>query len=81
MDEVDAPDMVLIKRAQSDDGTVLVIQPLALSLALRELQALFSPEPRHLLGIDLPAFHAKKLSNLAIPVPAILFGQPDHCQT
>ena len=24
MDEVDAPDMVLIKRAQSDHGTVLV---------------------------------------------------------
>ena len=81
MHEVDAPDMVLVKRAKPDDRTVLMVQPLALSLTLRELQAFLSPKPGHLLCVDRPTFNAKQFCNLAIPVPTVLFGQPDHRQT
>jgi len=59
MDEVYAPDMVLIPGAQPDDRAVLVIEPLPLPLTLRYLETLFPPQPLALLVIDLPAFNTE----------------------
>jgi hypothetical protein len=33
------------------------------------------------LMIDTPAFNAEELSNLAVPVPSVLFGKPDQGKT
>jgi len=59
MDEVYAPDMVLILGAQPDDRAVLVVEALPLLVTLRYLEALFPPQPFDLLVIDLPAFNAE----------------------
>jgi len=59
MDEVYAPDMVLISGAQPDDRAVLVVEALPLLVTLRYLETLFPPQPFYLLVIDLPAFNAE----------------------
>ena len=59
MDEIYAPDMVLISGAQPDDRAVLVIEAFPLSMTLRYLETLFPPQPFYLLVIDLPAFNAE----------------------
>jgi len=59
MDEIYAPDMVLISGAQPDDRAVLVIEALPLPMTLRYLETLFPPQPFYLLVIDLPAFNAE----------------------
>jgi hypothetical protein len=59
MDEIYAPDMVLIFGAQPDDRAVLVIEALPLPVTLRYLETLFPPQPLYLLVIDLPAFNAE----------------------
>ena len=59
MDEIYAPDMVLISGAQPDDGTVLVIETLPFLVTLRYLETLFPPQPFDLLVIDLPAFNTE----------------------
>ena len=56
MDEIYAPDMVLISGAQPDDRAVLVIEAFPLLVTLRYLETLFPPQPFDLLVIDLPAF-------------------------
>jgi len=43
VDEVDGPDVVRMRWPQADGRTVLVIKPSALLMALRELQAFFTP--------------------------------------
>ena len=58
MDEVYAPDMVLILGAQPDDRAVLVVEALPLLMTLRYLETLFLPQPLYLLVIDLPAFNS-----------------------
>ena len=78
--EVDAPDVVRMRRPQADDRTVLVIEPSALLVPLRKLQPFFAPEPFHLLVVDLPAFDAQEFRYLAIAVPTVLLGQPDQSQ-
>ena len=80
MDEIYAPDMVLISGAQPDDRTVLVIEALPLPVALRYLEALFPPQPLYLLVIDLPAFNAKQLGNLPVAIAAILLCQSEQSQ-
>jgi len=45
MDEIYAPDMVLIFGAQPDDRAVLVIEALPLPMTLRYLETLFPPQP------------------------------------
>jgi len=80
MDEVYAPDMVLISGAQSDDGTVLVIEALPFLVTLRYLEALFPPQPLYFLVIDLPAFNAEQLGNLPVAIAAILLCQSDQSQ-
>jgi len=51
MDEIYAPDMVLISGAQPDDRAVLVIEALPLPVTLRYLETLFPPQPFYLLVI------------------------------
>jgi len=80
MDEIYAPDMVLISGAQPDDRAVLVIEALPLPVTLRYLETLFPPQPFYLLVIDLPAFNAKQLGNLPIAIAAILLCQSDQSQ-
>jgi len=59
MDEIYAPDMVLISGAQPDDRAVLVLEALPLPMTLLYLETLFPPQPFDLLVIDLPAFNAE----------------------
>ncbi|MFP6688973.1 MAG: hypothetical protein VCD31_06565, partial [Alphaproteobacteria bacterium] len=59
MDEIYAPDMVLISGAQPDDRAVFVIEALPLPMTLRYLETHFPPQPFYLLVIDLPAFNAE----------------------
>ena len=78
--EVDGPDVIGMGRAQPDDQAVLVIEPSALSVPLRQQKALFAPGPLNLLVVYLPAFNMQQLGNLAIAVAPILLRQPDQCQ-
>ena len=80
MNEVDAPDMVRMRRPEANDRTVLVIKPSALFVPLRELQSFFLPETLNLLMIDPPAFDAQEFQNLTIAVAPILLGQADQSQ-
>jgi len=59
MDEIYAPEMVLITGARPDDRAVLVIEALPLPMTLRYLETLLPPQPFYLLVIDLLAFNAK----------------------
>jgi hypothetical protein len=52
MDEIYAPDMVLILGAQPDDRAVLVIEALPLPMTLRYLETLLPPQPFYLFVID-----------------------------
>jgi hypothetical protein len=75
VDEIYAPDVVLIPGTQPDDRAVLVIEAFPLLVTLRYLEALFPPQPFYLLVIDLPAFNAKQLGNLPVAIiAAILFA-------
>ena len=80
MDEVYAPDMVLIPGAQPDDRAILVIQTLPLPVTLRYLETLFPPQPFHLLVVDFPAFNAKQLGNLPVAIATIVLCQSDQSQ-
>ena len=57
-----------------------MVETAALLVALRQLQAFFTPEPLDLLVIDLPAFEPQQLGDFSIAIAAILFGQPDQRQ-
>ena len=57
-----------------------MIKPLLPFMALRQLQAFPAPQALHFLVIDFPALNAKKYSNLAVAVAAIVFGQSDQSQ-
>ena len=59
MDEIYAPDMVLISGAQPDDRAVLVIEAFPLLVTLRYLETLFPPQPFDLLVIYFPAFNTE----------------------
>lgn len=77
VDEVDAPDVVRVQRSQPDDRAVLVVEPSALPVSLRQLKPLFAPDPLNLLVVHLPAFYTQQLCNLAIAVAPVLLRQPD----
>ena len=49
-----------------------MIEPFALLMALRQLQALFAPDALDLFVVDPPAFGSEQLANLAIAVAAVL---------
>jgi hypothetical protein len=74
VEEVDAPDAIAVCWTHSDHGAVLVIEPLASPVTVRELQTSFAPNALNLLVIDVPAFNARQPGDLAGAVTAILFG-------
>lgn len=45
---------------------------------LEQLQSFLTPQALDLFVIDCPAFNTEQLSDLAIAIAAILFGQSDH---
>ena len=78
MHEVDAPDVVRMGRPQPDDRAVLVVEPTALLMTLRQLKPLFAPDPLNLLVVHLPAFDTQQFRYLAVAVASVLLGQPDQ---
>ena len=78
MHEVDAPDVVRMGRPQPDDRAVLVVDPTALLMTLRQLKPLFAPDPLNLLVVHLPAFDTQQFRYLAIAVAPISLRQPDQ---
>ena len=76
--EVDAPDMVGMGRPQPYDRSILVVEPTALFMTLRQLKAFFAPDPLNLLVVHLPAFDTQQFRYLAIAVAPILLRQPDQ---
>ena len=56
----------------------MVIEAFALLVPMRQLQALFAPEPLHLLVVYPPSFGTQQRTNLAIAIATILLGQPDQ---
>ena len=78
MHEVDAPDVVRMGRPQPDDRAVLVVEPTALLMTLRQLKPLFAPDPLNLLVVHLPAFDTQQFRYLAIAVAPISLRQPDQ---
>ena len=58
-----------------------MVEPLALLVPVRQLKSFFAPEALNLLVIDRPAFQAQKLADFAVPVPSVLFGEPEQNKT
>jgi len=58
----------------------VVIEAFALLVPVRQLQTLFAPDPFDFLVVYTPALGAKQFTDLAVPVPTILLGQPDQRQ-
>ncbi len=81
VNEIDAPDMVGMRRSEPNDRTVLVVQATLLLVPLRELQTFLPPQPFYLLVIDTPALNPKQLRHLTVAIPAIALGQTDHGQS
>ena len=81
MDKINAPDVVGMSRPQPDDGAVLVIEPFAPLVALRQLKAFFTPKALHFLVVHMPAFDLQQMRDLAVAIAPILLGQPDQSQT
>jgi len=80
VNEVDTPDVPGILWPKPDDGAIPMIWALPLFMTMGQLQPFFSPQAFYLFAIYRPAFNAQEMGNLAIPIAAILFGQPDHRQ-
>ena len=58
MDEINAPDVVRVFRAQADDGAIFMIKTFSFLVALWELQTFFAPYPFDFLVIDGPTFNS-----------------------
>ena len=81
MYKVDAPDVVRMGWPQPYDRSILVVEPSALLVPLRQLKAFFAPDPLNLLVVHLPTFDAQQFGYLAIAVASVLLGQPDQGQS
>ncbi len=81
MYKVDAPDVVRMGRPQPYDRSILVVEPSALLVPLRQLKAFFAPDPLNLLVVHLPTFDAQQFGYLAIAVAPVLLGQLDQGQS
>ena len=51
-----------------------MIEPPALLMPRRQLQAFFVPYPLNLFMVDMLALHGQQSTNLAVSGPAILLG-------
>ena len=72
MDEVYRPDMIGVLGSQTDNRSIVMIEPLAALLPVRQLQAFLTPDPRNFLVIDRSALSPQKFADLPISVVAIL---------
>ncbi len=57
-----------------------MVKPLAMLMAIGELQPFFPPDPLKLLLVDAPALYPQELPDLPIAIPAIMLGQSDQGQ-
>ncbi len=80
VNKVDRPNVVGIARPQPDHRGVVVIETFAFLMSVRQLKPFLAPQPFDLLMVHTPTFGTEQFVNLAIAVPAILFGQPDQGQ-
>nr|WP_068317698.1 hypothetical protein [Aliiruegeria sabulilitoris] len=78
MARIDAPDVIGVRRSQSNDRAVLVIEAALLLVTLRLLEAFLAPEPLHLLVVDAPALDPQQLCHLSIAITPIALRQSDH---
>ncbi len=60
-----------MRRTQADDRAVLVIEPLAPLVAMRQLQALLPPKAFHFLVVYVPAFDTQQLGDLAVFIATV----------
>ena len=57
-----------------------MIEPPALLMPSRQLQAVLAPYPLNLFMVEMLALYGQQFTNLAVFVPAKLLGQPDQLQ-
>ena len=77
LNEVVSPDVMAPARSKPDAGAVIQPEPAALGLPRRNLQPFLPPNPRHALGIHMPALGAKQCRDPAIAVTSKLAGKID----
>ena len=80
VDEVNRPDVVGVMRSEANDRSIVVVEPFALLVPMRQLQPLFAPQTLYLLVVCAPACRAQKLRDLAVSIAAILLGQSDESE-
>ena len=77
LNEVIGPDMMPPAWPKPDAGTVVEPEPTTLGLLRRHLQPFLAPDPRHALGIHMPALGSKQGRDPAIAVTTKLTGKID----
>lgn len=77
LDEIISPDMMTPAWPKPDAGTVIEPKPTALGLPCRHLQSFPSPDPRHTLGIHMPALSTQQRRDPAIAITPKLAGKID----
>ena len=78
MNEVIAPDVIAVLRAQPDTGAVVQPQPALLPLFCWHFQPLSPPQSLDTLAIDLPTRIPQQSRNPTIAVATVLAGKFDH---
>jgi len=77
MHEVHGPDVVGISRPQADDRGIVMLEPPALLVPLRQLKPFAALDLLDPLSVYHSAFTAQQCCDPAIAITAILLGQPD----
>ncbi len=77
LDEVIGPDVMAPAWPKPDAGTVVEPKPTAFGVLRRHLQSFLAPDPRHALGIHMPALGSKQSRDPTIAVTTILTGKID----
>jgi len=77
LDEIISPDMMTPAGPKPDAGTVIEPKSTALGLPCRHLQSFLAPDPRHTLGIHMPALSAQQHRDPAIAIAPKLAGKID----
>ena len=75
VDEIVAPHVILVLRAQTNTGSVIEPQSSFLRLFLRHLEALSSPESLDPLVVHPPTFPTKQSGNPSVSVSTVLRRQ------
>jgi hypothetical protein len=77
LDEVISPDMVTPAWPKPDAGAIIQPETATLGLLRRHSQSFLSPDPRHPLGIHMPALSTKQGRDPAIAIAPKLAGEID----